>query len=206
LSTIRFKSRPNRAKLLWNRGANVVSRPIDLRTTLQRVRVPSFVVDRTGVITWLNDAGVEAFGDLEGQPFSAVIPPDRVEFVQRQLDRKLEHKESVTDYHTEVLTRDGRRRPAEVSSVAIEDGDRCHAVFGVVLVRDRSPTPAAPMLTARQTEVLALVASGASTAQIAQMLHLSQETVRNHVRNILRRLGVHSRVEAVAVAYREGLL
>jgi DNA-binding CsgD family transcriptional regulator len=62
------------------------------------------------------------------------------------------------------------------------------------------------MLTARQTEVLALVASGASTAQIAQMLHLSQETVRNHVRNILRRLGVHSRVEAVAVAYREGLL
>jgi PAS domain S-box-containing protein len=184
----------------------VVSRPIDLRTTLQRVRVPSFVVDRAGVITWLNDAGVEAFGDLEGQPFSAVIPPDCVEFVQRQLDRKLEHTESVTDYHTEVLTRDGRRRPAEVSSVAIEDGDRCHAVFGVVLVGDRVPTPAAPMLTARQTEVLALVASGASTAQIAQMLHLSQETVRNHVRNILRRLGVHSRVEAVAVAYREGLL
>jgi PAS domain S-box-containing protein len=184
----------------------VVSRPIDLRTTLHKVRVPSFVVDREGVITWLNDSGVEAFGDLEGQPFSTVIPPDRVEFVRRQLDRKLEHKESVTDYETEVLTRDGRRRPAEISSVAIENGDRCHAVFGVVLLGDREPTPGSPMLTARQTEVLALIASGASTAQIAQMLHLSQETVRNHVRNILRRLGVHSRVEAVAVAYREGLL
>jgi DNA-binding NarL/FixJ family response regulator len=54
--------------------------------------------------------------------------------------------------------------------------------------------------------VLSLIANGASTIQIAQSLHLSQETVRNHVRNILRRLGVHSRVEAVAVAYRDGLI
>ena len=181
--------------------------PIDLTATLQRVRVPSFVVDRAGVVTWLNDAASEEFGDLMGRAFSRIIPHERSEFVKRQLDRKLERTESATDYTTEVFTRDGGRRPAEISSVAIDGGDRCHAVFGVVLLRDRqAPKPGPTVLTTRQTEVLSLIANGASTIQIAQSLHLSQETVRNHVRNILRRLRVHSRVEAVAVAYREGLL
>lgn len=184
-----------------------MSRPIDLRTTLQKVQVPSFVVDRAGVVTWLNDAASEEFGDLEGHPFSRIIPSESAEFVKRQLDRNLSRTEPVTDYTTEVLTRDGHRRSAEISSVAIEGGDRCHAVFGVVLVRDRqAPTQRSPVLTTRQAQVLSLIANGASTTQIAESLHLSQETVRNHVRNILRRLGVHSRVEAVAVAYRDGLL
>jgi PAS domain S-box-containing protein len=181
--------------------------PVDLTTTLQKVRVPSFVVDSDGVVTWLNDAATEEFGDLEGSPFSRIIPPERVDFVRRQLDRKLKHTASVTDYETDVLTRDGSRRPAEISSVAIPGGDRCHVVFGVVLPGARqAPKTGSPVLTPRQSEVLALIANGASTAQIAQSLHLSIETVRNHVRNILRRLGVHSRVEAVGVAYRDGLL
>jgi PAS domain S-box-containing protein len=182
--------------------------PLDLTRTLQKVRVPSFVVDRDGMITWLNDAAREEFGDLEGRPFSTIIPPERAAFVKRQLDRKLEHPESVTDYETDVMTRDGRRRPAEISSVAIAGGDRCHAVFGVVLPGRRHPfkTGPPPMLTPRQAEVLALIAMGASTVQVAQRLHISRETVRNHVRAILRQLGVHSRVEAVARAYRDGLL
>jgi PAS domain S-box-containing protein len=185
----------------------LASRAIDLRTTLQKVRVPSFVVDRAGVVTWLNDAASEEFGNLEGLDFSRIIPRERSEFVKRQRHRKLELAEPVTDYNTEVLTRDGRRRPAEISSVAIEGGDRCHAIFGVVLLRDRQASgQGSTVLTTRQAEVLSLIANGASTIQIARSLHLSQETVRNHVRNILRRLGVHSRVEAVAVAYRDGLI
>jgi PAS domain S-box-containing protein len=184
-----------------------VSRPIDLRTTLQKVRVPSFVANRAGVVTWLNDAASEEFGNLEGRDLSRIIPRQGSEFAKRQSDPQLAHAGSSADYITEVLTRDGRRRPAEISSVAIEGGDRCHAVFGVVLFRDRrAPGQRSTVLTTRQTEVLSLIANGASTIQIAHSLHLSQETVRNHVRNILRRLRVHSRVEAVAVAYRDGLL
>jgi PAS domain S-box-containing protein len=181
--------------------------PVDLTMTLQKVRVPSFVVDRDGVVTWLNDAAKEEFGDLEGLPFTRIIPPERADFVRRQLDRKLAHPSAVTDYDTDVLTSDGRRRAAEISSVAIPGGDRCHAVFGVVLPGERRPLRAdAPMLTPRQTEILMLIANGMSTVQIAESLHLSRETVRNHVRNILRELRVHSRVEAVALAYRDGLL
>ena len=86
-----------------------MSRPIDLRTTLQKVRVPSFVVNRAGVVTWLNDAASEEFGDLEGRAFSRIIASESAEFVKRQLDRKLGRTESVTDYTTEVLTRDGQR-------------------------------------------------------------------------------------------------
>jgi DNA-binding NarL/FixJ family response regulator len=50
--------------------------------------------------------------------------------------------------------------------------------------------------------VLRLLEHGRSTQQIADELHLTSETVRNHIRNVLRTLGVHSRIEAVAVARR----
>jgi DNA-binding NarL/FixJ family response regulator len=46
-----------------------------------------------------------------------------------------------------------------------------------------------------------MLAQGYSTAQIAEELHLSVETVRNHIRRLFHALGVHSRLEAVAVAH-----
>jgi DNA-binding NarL/FixJ family response regulator len=54
--------------------------------------------------------------------------------------------------------------------------------------------------------VLRLLDAGASTDQIATELTLSKETVRNHIRQVLRALGAHSRLEAVALARRQGLL
>jgi len=177
---------------------------IDLTQTLERVNVPSVVADRNGVVTWLNDAARKSFGDLEGRPFTSVVAPQDVGVVQRQLARKLQGA-PVTDYEVEVFTADGRRRRVEISSVPIPGGDRCHAVFGVALPGPpRVDTPF--RLTRRQMEVLRLLGEGASTDDIAAALHLSKETVRNHVRHILRELGVHSRLEAVALAHRQGLL
>ena len=77
---------------------------------------------------------------------------------------------------------------------------------GVAVCGEYSQKPGSGVLTPRQTEILALIANGESTKEIAQMLHISEETVRNHVRHALRRLRAHSRAEAVAVAYRTGLL
>jgi len=51
-----------------------------------------------------------------------------------------------------------------------------------------------------------LIAEGESTDQIAEDLHIARETVRNHVRSVLRKLEVHSRIEAIAVARAEGIL
>jgi DNA-binding NarL/FixJ family response regulator len=61
-------------------------------------------------------------------------------------------------------------------------------------------------LSAREREVLRLLASGTGTQRIADTLVLSTHTVRNHVRNISAKLGAHSKLEAVAIATREGLL
>ena len=61
------------------------------------------------------------------------------------------------------------------------------------------------LLTRREIEILRMMASGANTKAMANTLHVSPATVRNHVQNILRKLEVHSRLEAVAYATSNGL-
>ncbi len=64
----------------------------------------------------------------------------------------------------------------------------------------------APALTARELEVLKLVAKGMSNREIADELFISENTVKNHVRNILEKLHLHSRMQAVMYAVREQLI
>jgi DNA-binding NarL/FixJ family response regulator len=69
--------------------------------------------------------------------------------------------------------------------------------------RQQVPTP---RLTDRELEVLKLVAQGLNNREIAKRLFISENTVKNHVRNILEKLQLHSRMEAVMYAVREKLL
>lgn len=69
--------------------------------------------------------------------------------------------------------------------------------------RGKAPLEA---LTPREQQILDLLASGARTKQIASMLHIANNTVRSHVQAVLSKLGAHTRLEAVAIARREGLL
>ena len=66
--------------------------------------------------------------------------------------------------------------------------------------------PRKPTLTGREIEVLRHVASGLTSKQIGLVLFISENTVKNHVRNILDKLGLHSRNEAVLYAVRENLI
>ncbi len=70
---------------------------------------------------------------------------------------------------------------------------------------ERSEVPT-PKLTARELEVLKLVAKGMNNRDIGSELFISENTVKNHVRNILEKLHLHSRMEAVVYAVREKLL
>ena len=69
---------------------------------------------------------------------------------------------------------------------------------------DRQQVPV-PRLTERELDVLRLVAQGITNREIAEQLFIAENTVKNHVRNILEKLHLHSRMEAVLYAVREKL-
>jgi len=69
-----------------------------------------------------------------------------------------------------------------------------------------STEPTGPELTAREMEVLALLAEGLSNDAIAERLELSLHTIRNHVQKTITKLGAHSKLEAVSIALRTGLI
>jgi DNA-binding NarL/FixJ family response regulator len=66
--------------------------------------------------------------------------------------------------------------------------------------------PAGSELTQREKEILQLVASGQSNAEIAARLYIVEGTVKNHLHNILEKLHLQNRVQAAAFAIREGLV
>ncbi|WP_428961268.1 response regulator [Micromonospora fluostatini] len=104
----------------------------------------------------------------------------------------------------------GARRVEIIRSVrVVADGE---AIFGPAIATrlmgyfaglDRGP--AFPDLTAREREVLALIAQHLTNPQIAQRLGLSQKTVRNHVSNIFAKLQVADRAQAISMARQQGL-
>jgi DNA-binding NarL/FixJ family response regulator len=75
----------------------------------------------------------------------------------------------------------------------------------LVAARD-SADVRAQKLTAREVEVLGMLAAGRSTPDIAERLHISQLTARSHIQNILEKLEVHSKAEAVAFAFQKSLI
>jgi DNA-binding NarL/FixJ family response regulator len=115
------------------------------------------------------------------------------------------------------LLRDATRR--EKSQRALEDFLdvlKAHGVLGRNQGRKRDrtvrgiPSSASSSsrfssLTQRELEVLKLLTRGMSTQRVAGKLRISERTVRSHVRHIFKKCGVHSRVEAVSLAWEDGL-
>jgi PAS domain S-box-containing protein len=181
--------------------------PGDVQGALEDVNVPSYIVDRFGVIRWLNPAAEALVGDVRGRQQSSVVAPEYAREAKESFTRKVLGTERSTDDTVVVLGPDGERIEVQISAVPLYDGGRIVGVFGLVPHRESTAPPEPhPHLTPRQTQVLHLLAHGRSTEQIAAELHLSRDTVRNHVRRMLTALGAHSRIEALAIAHREGVL
>jgi PAS domain S-box-containing protein len=178
----------------------------DVEGALERVKVPSYVIDEYGIIRWVNSAGRRIVGDVRGRQFTSVVAPEETTRARETFAR---HMMSTKDVELPIvlLDADGDRVSVEISSVCLYSGHRVIGVFGQLTDVEEEPhRHPHPHLTPRQAEVLRLLEHGRSTDQIAGELHLSVETVRNHVRAILRALDVHSRLEAVALARREHLV
>jgi PAS domain S-box-containing protein len=175
----------------------------DVEQALGSVGVPSYVLDTTGVVRWINAAAERLVGDVRGRHFSSVVAPEDGRRARELFLRKVLGTAPATDATGVLVSTAGMRVPVEISAVPLMNGERVVGVFGLLEERpDDTPTAPHPHLTPRQVEVLRLLEQGRSTKQIAAELHLSTETVRNHVRNVLRAMGVHSRIEAVAAARR----
>ena len=84
--------------------------------------------------------------------------------------------------------------------------DRSFAVFGADVLQGVTPTAGATALSEREGVVLEAVARGLSNREIGRQLWISEQTVKFHLRNLYRKLGVSSRTEAARYAYRTGLV
>ena len=183
----------------------------EVHGALEEVSVPMYVLDRAGKIRWLNDAAQALMPEATGKKFTEILAPDQVHPARRHFALRMLDRERFTDHETVLQTSDGGRHGIEISSVPLRKGRRIVGVFGVITAQRAAPTrrtPSVPAaaLTPRQHEVLHLLGTGRTTQQMADQMSLSPETVRNHVRGVLVELGAQSRLEAVLIAHRQGLL
>jgi PAS domain S-box-containing protein len=176
---------------------------MQVEQVLEHINVPSYLIDASGIIRWVNPAARSIVGEVEGLQFTSVVAPEETRRARELFARKIVGAETVTDAGFVIVDASGARVSVEVSSVPLFRGEHVVGVFGQVsdLIEQPHDHPEL-QLTPRQAEVLDLLERGRSTRQIAEELHLSIETVRNHVRHLLRAVGAHSRLEAVAIANR----
>ena len=116
--------------------------------------------------------------------------------------------EPVHCLQLDVINAFDERVRINVQSVVIPGSRRSEFTLLQIFSLHRSATATAPdfarELSNREREVLDLLFSGADTEQIAGSLSIAVATARTHIQNLLRRLQVHSRAEAVALAHRAG--
>jgi PAS domain S-box-containing protein len=171
----------------------------DLAPSIAKLTVPAYILDRNGVVRWLNQAAVDNFGDLRGKRISQIVEPEYADLARQEFAAKILGTAEASEGTVAVRTADGRRVRVDVSSSQLIDQGSIVGVFGLADPADL-PVPAASRsvhLTPRQLDVLRHLAAGHSTERIARALGIAPETVRNHIRGILSGLGVHTRLEAV---------
>lgn len=182
---------------------------------LDLIDVGVWVVDVNGRIVLMNAAAERMHGraraEVIGRHFTEFVAPDRLEVTLAQFQRKIERAAAVTDYETAFVDPRGRRSTLKIFSIPLR---RDRLVVGVLaFAYPISPASQVsslpqrwPVLSPRREQILKLVAAGRTTSEISRELVLSEQTVRNHIRDVLRELHAHSRLEAVDVARRLGLL
>jgi two-component system NarL family response regulator len=92
------------------------------------------------------------------------------------------------------------------AAISPQMGGKLFDVLSQLLRHQEFVAPRKPTLTGREIEVLRHVALGMTSKQIGRELFISENTVKNHIRNVLDKLGLHSRSEAVLYAVRENLI
>ena len=171
----------------------------------ERTSNPVVVLDEHRMIVGLNDPAVALLGGEREQLIGAsmaesIVPSER----QRSAEDWAAFLRSGEYAGTRDLVRpDGSTVQVDFAARLADVGGTRRAIY-VLMVHDGpgerpEPTAAELSLTAREREIVTLIALGRDTGEIAAELHISPETVRSHVRNAMSKLGVHTRAQLVAV-------
>ena len=109
------------------------------------------------------------------------------------------------------LTKECSREEIMMAVYAVSKGEKffCHKILNIIMEKHFSPDPpevSQGILTARETEILKLLASGYSTQKVADELHLSPHTVHTHRKSIIKKLNIKSPTEFVIYAMDFGLI
>ena len=174
---------------------------------LDRIDVPGLAADPRGIIRWLNPAGLRLLGAVRGRTFTSTVAPHDVSRLRGAFAEWVDGGSSSVD--AVLIAGTGSLIACTLSSTTLVRDGLVVGVFTAITRVHRAtlaPAFAPERLTPRQFEILQLIATGTTTAEIAQTLHLSRETVRNHVRAVLVKLNARSRLEAVAIARRDNLV
>jgi PAS domain S-box-containing protein len=209
-----------------------VIEPSGLDAALARTADGAFVIGPDGVIVLWNRAAEKMLGytarEVIGRPCCDLFVGhddhgNRLCYRGCHVMALVRMGDPVQSFDMKTRSKNGRPVWINVSTLVVSGGragvpltvhlfrDVTATKELLTLVQDRLSTPAAPAgpdgaLTRREIEILGLVATGTRTRIIAERLHVSPATVRNHVQNILGKLGAHSRLEAVAWATRHRFL
>jgi DNA-binding CsgD family transcriptional regulator len=178
-----------------------------LESVLGALPVPAFAADVPGSFVWQNDASRAMVGDLLGVHYSQTIPSEELERTREIWTSVALGGESrrLTGIYQ---TPDGQPVRLEVIIAPMRREGEIVGVFGLVIPLDEDAEQGPPRkdLSSRQLEVLQLLVAGKSTRQIAEELHIAPVTVRNYVAGLLKALGARTRLEAVLIALREGVV
>jgi DNA-binding CsgD family transcriptional regulator len=182
-----------------------------LGEALDLIEVPTVVLDRECTVHWANHAAMRLVGSRVGSSFVSFLAPESRSSFRTALARTtLGGDAGVADVTLIGVDAEHVNLHLRSAPLRSRDGEITGALALVVPAdcapRVRAAGGGAMPLTPRQADVLRLLGDGLTTEAIAHHLGVAVETARNHIRAVLRRLGVHSRLEAVVEARRRGLL
>lgn len=191
----------------------------------------AFAIDPDGKIVFWNLAAEKILGysaqEVMGRPccelFGDVGGSAALCYRDCNVARSVKTGDPVHTFDVQIRTKAGNEIWVNISALTVSNGlagrdvtvhlfhDVTAAKEIVAFIRERLVHPSRSpdgngALTPRELEILKIIATGLSSKAAAEKLRVSPATVRNHVQSILTKLGVHSRLEAVACAIRHRLL
>jgi PAS domain S-box-containing protein len=116
----------------------------DVEQALENVSVPSYVLDTTGVVRWINPAAERLLGDVRGRHFTSVVAPEDSRRARELFSRKMLGTATATDASGVFLSTAGKRVTVELSSTPLINGERVVGVFGLFEGHPEDRPAAAP--------------------------------------------------------------